>query len=570
MDPSQLVTQFESLGDNCEFGLVQRSAGAEPLGLLRFAGFTGAFDQRLEDLVKALDRGFEGLGDPDTIDITAEGPADHREFIVRERGYGLQYHTFLSPTDVNEAKLRQQESIRLRFLQRKLLADLASADKIFIWKSNVAVDVSRIRLLLDALRRRGPATLLWVCADRDTGPVGSVTRLDEGLLRGTIDRFAPYDALADISNAVWLTICAAAAQMAGRGARPDGVGQSVTVESLRTLVQRADTDPSVGGIRGVAVLAPAGSYDWSRPVSSDMTFLDPHLRGVLGGYHAATHQTYEDVLKVVLQRALVATHGAVITQDGHLLRESCWEFIGAGLVPHGMMRRDDGSYELTAPPTRHVRDPALLLKRPWWRSYRHFLIDAASLLAFAATHLDVAKLQLVIGKEDNPVLRRSMLDLIGMVAPGVAILEQPDDEIWRFSDLHYITPVHIPPICKLPQALSALHARALAAVGARRVDPPMPRLMLLPDPTEHPRLSNESDIVLAGSVLCRDRWPTGSALCGHVRTSGRSAGGAIAESLPYRSGPFPSGSDIPDCSRDDTSAACRPNPGPNPRTGCRR
>jgi hypothetical protein len=29
--PEQLVMNFESLGDNCEFGIVQRYAGAEPL-----------------------------------------------------------------------------------------------------------------------------------------------------------------------------------------------------------------------------------------------------------------------------------------------------------------------------------------------------------------------------------------------------------------------------------------------------------------------------------------------------------------------------------------------------------
>src|SRR5690242_4928537 len=35
----QLLRKFESLGDNCEFGLVQRKAGIEPVYLLRFAGF---------------------------------------------------------------------------------------------------------------------------------------------------------------------------------------------------------------------------------------------------------------------------------------------------------------------------------------------------------------------------------------------------------------------------------------------------------------------------------------------------------------------------------------------------
>ena len=40
LDDRDLVLQFESIGDNCELGLVQRRAGSEPLGLLRFAGST--------------------------------------------------------------------------------------------------------------------------------------------------------------------------------------------------------------------------------------------------------------------------------------------------------------------------------------------------------------------------------------------------------------------------------------------------------------------------------------------------------------------------------------------------
>jgi len=41
LDDRDLVLQFESIGDNCELGLVQRRAGSEPLGLLRFARVYG-------------------------------------------------------------------------------------------------------------------------------------------------------------------------------------------------------------------------------------------------------------------------------------------------------------------------------------------------------------------------------------------------------------------------------------------------------------------------------------------------------------------------------------------------
>jgi hypothetical protein len=50
-----------SLGDNCEFGLVQRRGGAEPLGLLRFASIFLPIEIRLEKLAAVLERKFEGL-----------------------------------------------------------------------------------------------------------------------------------------------------------------------------------------------------------------------------------------------------------------------------------------------------------------------------------------------------------------------------------------------------------------------------------------------------------------------------------------------------------------------------
>ena len=234
MELDRLVARFELLGDNCEFGLVQRWAGAEPLGLLRFAGLPG--DTRLEDLVAAIECGFEGLGEPDSIEITIGGrPGDgDREYLIRESRYQLFYHTFLRPTDMAEAALRKSEATRLRFLRRKLLGDLASAEKIFLWKCNDPVEQPRIERLFAALRRYGPITLLWVCAeDHAPGRVGSVEQLAPGLLRGVIDRFAPYDDMNRISHDAWYAICANALRMPGAHTVADDADLMVTRASLR-------------------------------------------------------------------------------------------------------------------------------------------------------------------------------------------------------------------------------------------------------------------------------------------------------------------------------------------------
>jgi hypothetical protein len=47
-----MIREFESLGDNCGFGLAQRKAGAELLSLLRFA------NTRLNALLLGLDEAF--------------------------------------------------------------------------------------------------------------------------------------------------------------------------------------------------------------------------------------------------------------------------------------------------------------------------------------------------------------------------------------------------------------------------------------------------------------------------------------------------------------------------------
>jgi predicted O-methyltransferase YrrM/capsular polysaccharide biosynthesis protein len=496
MEPDRLVACFESLGDSCEFGLVQREAGAEPLGLLRFAGFPGAAEDRLEDLVTALDRGFDGLGDPDTVEVILAGEPGHQEYVVRESVYGLFYHTFLGPTDVEAATLRRNETIRLRFLRRKLLTDLASAEKIFVWKCNVAIDVMRVRRLLAALRRHGPATLLWVCAaDAAPGRVGSVEQLADGLLRGVIDRFAPYDGMTNISNAAWRTICATALALLGSHTAADEAGGTIIPASLRDLAKRAELDPSVGGIRGISVLEPAGEYTRRQPVLQDTAGLDPNLQDAYHRYYTDQRQGFDAILKVVLERALVTGQGAVITRDGNLLNESCWEFLQSGLVPNGLTDLGDQRFRLSAPLKRSVRDPALLLKRPWWRNYRQWLVDAASLLAFASTRLDVTKIQLVIGKEDDHGLRAAMHELLAMLAPGARILEHPDHEVWRFSDLHYITPVYIPPVFMLPAALSALHSRTSVHRDDPQSRPPTRRLYLWQGVTERPQLRNESAVI---------------------------------------------------------------------------
>jgi hypothetical protein len=198
----ELAGGFESIGDNCEFGLVQRRCDTEPLGLLRFTGSLS------HDIVHGIDREFEGIGEPEDITPTLEGEPGKREFMIHERKYGLVYHTFVYEEERTIDLMRQQEATRLKFLRRKFIEELDAGEKIFVFKRNTPITESEILPLFLALNRRQANTLLWVVPEDARHPSGSVDVLMNGLLKGYIDRFAPGDNAHDFSFDGWVRLCA--------------------------------------------------------------------------------------------------------------------------------------------------------------------------------------------------------------------------------------------------------------------------------------------------------------------------------------------------------------------------
>jgi hypothetical protein len=196
------LSQFESLGDDCEFGVVQRAAGHEPLGLLRFAFIP------LHGLLDLLGGGLDRLGDPADMALRRD---PRGEVEVELPSFGMRYHTDIFGRAGEEPQILAEQQRRLALLRRKFLEDLQSGDKIFVRKGEGSGDVAAMRTLLAALRRHGPATLLWVSLADGSQPVGAVEVVEPFLLRGHIDRFAAFFDQPDLNIAAWLEI--------GRGAR---------------------------------------------------------------------------------------------------------------------------------------------------------------------------------------------------------------------------------------------------------------------------------------------------------------------------------------------------------------
>ncbi len=207
-DDGELVTRFESLGgtaQGCEFGLLQRQAGVEPLGLLRWATMTA------DSLADLLESGFDGVGTPgQTILDRFTWPDGKQEYSTEDRRFLMRMHTWIDVAEKPPEEVMAMMCRRLIFLTRTLIDTFAEARKIFVFKTgDRTCTPGEIRRIHRAMRRYGPATLLYVQLADSDHPPGRVDILVEGVLVGYIDRFnlAADGAVLPVSREVWLQIC---------------------------------------------------------------------------------------------------------------------------------------------------------------------------------------------------------------------------------------------------------------------------------------------------------------------------------------------------------------------------
>src|SRR5579872_556023 len=218
-DPRAVVMRFESLGGSghgCEFGLVQRKFGAEPLGLLRWADL-GA---DAEGLIAALDTEFAGIGEPEHTELITLPTGGRNEYWTRDRRYWMAMRAFIFEDEIPYDKMYAQACRRLQYLRRKLVEDLGDGGKIFVYK-NMFRDPTEDELgrLHAAVRRYGDNTLLYVrFADVDR-PNGTIDAAAPGLLVGYIDRFAfsPKNEPQGEATLSWLALCQEALRVRGDG-----------------------------------------------------------------------------------------------------------------------------------------------------------------------------------------------------------------------------------------------------------------------------------------------------------------------------------------------------------------
>ncbi|MFC7663952.1 hypothetical protein ACFQWF_16330 [Methylorubrum suomiense] len=152
-----LLGRFESIGDNCEFGLVQRYCGVENLGLLRFSA------SRIDDLIHALDSDFELYGQGNDLFVY---PHASNYLFCRSHRYVFEYNTGHLAGSDDPAAVLKRESRKVAYLKRRFLEDLRLGEKILLRKAGADEGSDAVAALLRAVRRHGSCELLSVRAGR--------------------------------------------------------------------------------------------------------------------------------------------------------------------------------------------------------------------------------------------------------------------------------------------------------------------------------------------------------------------------------------------------------------------
>jgi hypothetical protein len=200
LDLPVLMEHLESLGNTCEFGLVQRACGADPQGLLRFVGI------RIHHLLHALDFGFEGVDDPALI-RAYPSPEGEPEWLLRNDRYGMDAHSFITVKSIDEAALIRQQTARMKLQRRRLLEVLETGQNLFVFRQQEHMTEAHALPILTLLRSYGPNALLFVTEDREK-PSGSVDQIGAHLFRGNIDQLAPAADARHFKLLPWISICA--------------------------------------------------------------------------------------------------------------------------------------------------------------------------------------------------------------------------------------------------------------------------------------------------------------------------------------------------------------------------
>ena len=251
LEDRSLVLHFESIGDNCELGLVQRRAGEEPLGLLRFAGVP------LRNLLRGLKAGFANIADPNHIRLSPE----NGEYMVKLTKYDFTYHAHVKINEVTPEALHRQQCRTVGFLAQKLIDDLRHPAKILVFRQNEPLLASDLIDLRIALSAYGPSILLLVQPACTGHPPGTVEVADDRMMVGYVRRLAERESVPDLDFDSWMRMLRRAHALWSHAR--DGRLVRQAVEPPQRTELTFGTEGNAGASLGYGWSGPEAGHQWA-------------------------------------------------------------------------------------------------------------------------------------------------------------------------------------------------------------------------------------------------------------------------------------------------------------------
>lgn len=135
--PADALKRFESLGDNCEFGFVQRANGCEEGGLLRWA------ISPLDKLIDCLDTEFTNFYRYENLEPSAPD-------MVRDAGTGLAFHSEMRSIngqfvldDATRREVYARERTKMDYMRDKFLSRIRQENTVLVYKRNIEVAMAK-------------------------------------------------------------------------------------------------------------------------------------------------------------------------------------------------------------------------------------------------------------------------------------------------------------------------------------------------------------------------------------------------------------------------------------------
>lgn len=270
-------------------------------------------------------------------------------------------------------------------------------------------------------------------------------------------------------------------------------GMELRLEPIQTIAQAKVQEGLADDVRYWNELVPPGTYARRPPIYVDAKYALPETRTAIEQYFAIVMQRHQGISLVELRNAAVTGQGALVTHEGKLVRDSVLEFVAHGKAPDGFSRVSNDLYSLNSVQAhRRIEEPCILVKRPWYNNFGHWLVDGASVVALAQDAIRAHSMTIVVGKLANQKVREVILSSIQAIVPDVRILEAPDSELWLFDRLFYLTPPHVPPLFKSPEAICRL--RSIFAGNIPKFTPGR-RVFISRSRAHSRRLVNEEEVM---------------------------------------------------------------------------